>query len=191
MNGTQIAVIARPATSAEEVVERLQPNSFVIGSRNMPNVNCMIGPLPTIRPNTEPTTIHQRLTTFILSPPLASPSKVHFFLKGCQPGAFGLLFDLRGGLANESGLKVPLSLRSSRRCLTLVPRCADSQCRSQALAGRSRQCPAPRHRRGPRRHRVRPTASSLRLSLYAMPMPSFPPGRTRRRGKRTAARLGP
>ncbi|GGX17164.1 hypothetical protein GCM10007242_24840 [Pigmentiphaga litoralis] len=64
--GTNNAVIVNPITKANDVVDRSHPNAFVTGSRNTPKVNCMIGPLPTNSPNTDPTTTHQRFLIFIV-----------------------------------------------------------------------------------------------------------------------------
>ena len=58
--GQDSAPIVEWAVSAAEKVPRPIPSSAVIGFRNTPNENTLIGPAPTIRASTVATTTHQR-----------------------------------------------------------------------------------------------------------------------------------
>jgi hypothetical protein len=49
----------------DEIAPRLQPKSLLTADKNVPNVNCMTGPLPTIKPKIEATTTNQRLIELI------------------------------------------------------------------------------------------------------------------------------
>jgi hypothetical protein len=64
--GVAMPVMHSPTTIAEETVPRAQPNSCATGGSSTPNVNCMIGPLPTSKPITDAKTIHQRLRSAVI-----------------------------------------------------------------------------------------------------------------------------
>src|ERR1700733_8642989 len=62
--------------TAEATVPRFQPNSATIGFRKTPNVNRVMGPLPTIKPIVEPNTTHHGFLK--VRPGLMLPSPASF-----------------------------------------------------------------------------------------------------------------
>ena len=58
-SGNEHAVVIKPMVSANEPMPRATLNSSTTGLRKTPNVNCMIGPLPTVSAIAEPRTTSQ------------------------------------------------------------------------------------------------------------------------------------
>src|SRR5260370_42656148 len=100
--GTQTAENKVDSPAAPVMVARSHPNSPLTGFRKTPELNKDTGPLPTMSPIVEPTTIHHGLSNkraLVITSPLFSGRRIvaALILRGLRP----VSYRVRGNFAHR------------------------------------------------------------------------------------------